>query len=349
MNPDHIRVMIVDDSAAIRGLLRTLLEQMPDMSVCETAINGRDALNKISRMPADKLPDIVLMDVVMPEMDGLTAVREIHALHPKMRLLVLSSDVNSAVDALARGASSFIEKPGSRGDARNTAEFEAELVSKIRRLCGKADYAQTDADIRLRPVPVFVRPQVLAIGSSTGGLQALLDVLTPLRAQINIPVVITQHMTASFMGMLADSVAQKTGIPTHEAADNMRLQAGHAYIAPGHRHMTLAREQDGVFVKLDNGPPENFCKPAVDPMMRSLQGVYGRGVIAVILTGMGSDGLEGIRGLSAEENIIMAQDQASSVVWGMPGALAKAGFCNFILPPAGIAQKISEYLPYAAI
>lgn len=349
MKPGNIRVMIVDDSAAIRGLLRTIFEQAPDVSVVESAINGRDAVNKISRMAPDALPDIVLMDVVMPELDGIAALRQIHGLHPKLRILVLSSDENAAIEALASGAAAFIEKPGSRGLSDKEEDFSAELLDKIRMVCGRATLTDACAGVKLKPAPAFVSPQVLAIGSSTGGLQALIDVLSPLRGKINVPVVITQHMTASFMGMLADNIAQKTGIPTHEAADNMRLQAGHAYIAPGHRHMVLARDAGGVFVKLDNGPPENFCKPAVDPMMRSLPGVYARGIIAVILTGMGSDGLEGVRALQGDENIIMAQDQASSVVWGMPGAVAKAGLCNFILPPQEIAQKILQYLTYTAI
>jgi two-component system chemotaxis response regulator CheB len=197
--------------------------------------------------------------------------------------------------------------------------------------------------VALRPRRVAATaPAIIAIGSSTGGPQALPQVLAPLGMRVRQPIVITQHMPATFTQLLAEHLGRASPMPTVQAEDGMPLQAGRIHIAPGGKHLLLARRGDQVVCVLDDGPPENFCKPAVDPMLRSIVELYGARALAVILTGMGHDGLAGCQALVAAGGSVLAQDEATSVVWGMPGAVAQAGLCNAVLPLTSIAEKIVE-------
>lgn len=218
------------------------------------------------------------------------------------------------------------------GRALHAALLPASVAPAARRKATSA--------LPLMPKSSLLRPELIAIGSSTGGPQALPEVLSRLTGRVQQPIIITQHMPAAFTQMLADHLGRHTAVPTVEARDGMPLLAGRAHIAPGGSHLILAREAEQVVCHLDDGPPENFCKPAVDPMLRSVVNVYGGRAVAVILTGMGQDGLQGCRILVEAGGRVLAQDEASSVVWGMPGAVAQAGLCHAVLPLDQIAAGI---------
>jgi two-component system chemotaxis response regulator CheB len=355
-----IRILIADDSVAIRGFLRKTITAQDGMEVVGTATNGRTAVEEYLKLK----PDLVLMDCEMPEMDGLAALEHILKHDKSARVMMCSSltqdNADITIRALAIGAVDYIGKPTTSSVFSTPEAFQAQLIEKITSLCAKKISATPTSSIpaksspsilsgpfTLRPAPMlFQKADILAIGSSTGGLQALFNVLVPLKDRLNIPVVITQHMPASFTQMLAMHIAQKTNIPTHEAAENMLIEPGHIYVAPGDFHLELIRDGQSVRAHLSNAPPENFCRPSVDPMFRSILKSYSKNIIAVILTGMGSDGLEGSRLIveSGHNNILIAQDEATSTVWGMPGAVAKAGLCHAVLPLDNIGPKILGYM-----
>jgi two-component system chemotaxis response regulator CheB len=350
-----IRILIVDDSVAIRGFLRKTITEHTGMEIVAAATNGVQAIEDYKTHK----PDLVIMDCEMPKMDGLTALQEILKIDPSARIMMCSSltqdNAKITIKALEIGAVDYIGKPTTSSIFSTPEAFQKELIEKITSLCGKMPTPKTSISatsllsghFSLRPIPsLFHKADIIAIGSSTGGLQALFSVLTPLKNRLNIPVVITQHMPPSFTKMLGIHIFEKTGIPTHEAQEGMLIENGHIYIAPGGFHLELRRDQDQVRAHLSDAPPENFCRPAVDPMFRSLNKVYGKNILAVILTGMGSDGLEGARILIDQNspNILIAQDEETSTVWGMPGAVAKANLCHAVLPVQHIGDKILTYL-----
>ncbi|HLJ21535.1 MAG TPA: chemotaxis response regulator protein-glutamate methylesterase [Stellaceae bacterium] len=348
------RIMVVDDSAVIRGLLTRSLEADPDLAVVASVGDGQQALNAVQRHDIE----IVILDIEMPVMDGLTALPKLIALKPGLPVLIASTLTRRgamvSLKALSLGAADYVTKPGS--SALTTAEeFKRELVGKVKGLAqarrqsrgetmpsaarrtGEAAPAPAlppvirPGEIRLRPMPVE-RPDVVAIGSSTGGPQALFRLLKSF-VGIKQPVLITQHMPATFTTILAEHIVRLTGLAAAEAVDREPVVASRVYIAPGDYHMIV--ETHGANerrLRLSKGPPENFCRPSVDPMLRSLAQVYGRRVLCAILTGMGSDGLKGGQALVAAGAAVVAQDEKTSIVWGMPGAVATAGLCSAVLP-----------------
>jgi two-component system chemotaxis response regulator CheB len=364
---EPLRVMVVDDSVVIRGLISRWIGSEPDMVVAASLRTGLDAVNQIERIN----PDIAVMDIEMPELDGISALPLL--LSKKRDLIVIMASTltrrNAEISfkALSLGASDYIPKPESTREPAAAETFRHDLIQKIRHLGAKVRRALPASSSpplaptldRLReplpraplaPVtqPPLVRrafstqaPRVLLIGSSTGGPQALMTLVTELGPLIDrFPVLITQHMPPTFTTILAEHLARSSHRPAHEGVDGEIVKAGQIYLAPGGRHMRVARRGADTVIVLDDGPPVNFCKPAVDPLFTSAIDVWQGGVLAVVLTGMGSDGMRGGKEIVAAGGSVIAQDEASSVVWGMPGAAANAGICAAILPLGQIAPKL---------
>ena len=363
------RIMVVDDSAVIRGLLIRSLESDAQIEVVASVSDGRMAVNALSRHDVE----VVVLDIEMPVMDGLTALPQLIAARPGLKVIIASTlsrrNADISLQALAAGAADYIAKPGAT--ALTTADtFKQELVAKIkalgeakRKTAGVAQPAKRARPDAARPAlqripdsrPIALRAaspepfEVLAIGSSTGGPQALFQLLTSLRGTLSRPIFITQHMPSTFTTILAEHISRSTGWPAAEAVDGEIVRQARVYIAPGDFHMLVELASGGeTIIRLNKAPAENFCRPAVDPMLRSLAQVHGRRLLTVILTGMGHDGLSGSRAVTAAGGTVVAQDEATSVVWGMPGAVATAGLCSAVLPLAEIGSYISKLARRAA-
>ena len=351
---DEVRVMIVDDSATIRGLLSRVLEAESGIVVAASVANGEIALATLSRQQID----VAVLDIEMPVMDGLTALPKMIALKPELQIIMASTltrkNAEISMRALRLGAADYIAKPSSTDDLHSADDFRQELVHKVlalagaKRRDGKASSAtaiRPEAKPAGLPQEVTLRvatahaPQAIAIASSTGGPQALLKVIGDLRQSLRQPVFIAQHMPASFTALLAEHISRVAAMPCREGFDGEIVQGGTIYVAPGGRHMEIASRDGQAAIRLTDEPPENFCRPAADPMFRSLAKVYGRRLCAVVLTGMGSDGLRGAEAIVAAGGRVIAQDQETSIVWGMPGAVAMAGLCSAVMP-------LSEIAPY---
>ena len=350
----RIRVLIVDDSAVMRSLLRSVILSDPGLEVAGTAADGASAL-EILRL---ERPDLILLDVEMPVMDGLVTLRELRARNHTMPVIMCSSltqrGARVTIEALASGASDYVAKPcGQAGRESAIRALAQELIPKIHALTGhlQARPAAAVAPRTVLPMPpapppalqMPAKPLVLAIGVSTGG-PAALDVLLPeLPAGFPLPVLIVQHMPEVFTRLLAERLSRRCGLRVAEAAEGMPTTAGCIYIARGNWHMEAlpaARPGAPATIHLTQDPPENHCRPAVDTLFRSTARVYGSGVLAVVLTGMGYDGLAGSRIIREQGGSVLAQDQATSTVWGMPGAVAQAGLAYKVLPLAAIAPEI---------
>lgn len=351
----QIRVMIVDDSVVIRGFLSRYLHADPAIQIVASVSNGDLALSTISRREID----VVILDIEMPVMDGLTALPKILEMDPCIQVIMASTltKKNAAVtlQAMHMGAAECLAKPSTAKDMNAAEDFQHDLVSKTLALgrraqmkrqghahAGNAERPRSSiahlpvAGVRQQyqlQAPGFPgKPDVLAIGSSTGGPQALLGVLSALRPGFGQPLFITQHMPATFTSILAEHLHKHCGIACMEAVHGEIVTGGRAYIAPGSFHMTVAMQSGARHIVLNQDPPENFCRPAVDPMLRSLVRVYGRKIFTLILTGMGVDGMKGCQEVVKAGGVVVAQDEASSVVWGMPGAVTNAGLCSRVLP-----------------
>lgn len=354
-----IRVLVVDDAAAIRRAVAQELSNDPALDVVGTAANGRIAL---ARMP-QVCPDIVILDVEMPELDGLGTLKELRKSYPKLPVVMFSAlterGAEATLDALALGATDYFAKPSSEAGLEASLQVIREnLIPEIKALCAGALQATspsacrggglTSAQAAAPPIGVSSRTgpvDILAIGSSTGGPNALADVLTRLPANFPAPIVIAQHMPPMFTRLLAERLSAQTSIRVHEGAAGSVLQPGHAWVAPGDHHMILARDGLSVRVRLNQDPPENSCRPAVDVLLRSVAKAYGPNSLTVVLTGMGQDGLRGCEHIREAGGQIIAQDEASSVVWGMPGAVVKAGLADRVLPLSLIADEIVRRVP----
>ena len=342
----EVRVVVCDDSAVIRAYLARMLESDPAVRVVARVANGQLALEAIKREPAD----VILLDIEMPVMDGLTALPRLLEADPALRVIIASSlttrGAEIALRALKLGASDYIPKPGGP-EAAGTAAFRDELLAKVKGLArlrrSFGSRAGESGTIQLRPAPPL-SPRLLAIGSSTGGPQALFTLVQALGARVRVPVVLTQHMPATFTPILADHIDRLGALPCREAVDGEILHPGRIYVAPGDRHL-LVQESAGVLrARLSSDPPENYCRPSVDPMLRTAAQACSGRVLVAMLTGMGHDGLAGTRQVIGMGGVAVAQNEATSVVWGMPGAIARAGLCNAVLPLPSLAAKLTELL-----
>ena len=342
----RIRVLVCDDSAVIRGLVTRMLESDPGITVVARAGNGRDAVEAARHTH----PDVCVLDVEMPVMDGLAALPELLRIDPQLKVVMASTLTTRGADvalrALRLGAADYVPKPTTTAAIAGEASFRDELVAKVkglglqrRRLRGLAP-RPAPAPAPLRPHAGGLAPAVLAIGASTGGPQALFTLFSGLGRAVPVPLLVTQHMPATFTAILADHLDRIGGPPCAEAKDGEAPLPGRAYLAPGDTHLTVAQEPGGPRLRLSKAPPENFCRPAVDPMLRSVAAAYGARVLAIMLTGMGHDGMKGSEAVVAAGGRVIAQDEASSVVWGMPGAVAQAGLASAVLPLAGIAAAV---------
>jgi two-component system chemotaxis response regulator CheB len=355
--------MVVDDSVVIRGLIARWLGSEPDIVVAASLRTGLDAVNQIERVN----PDVALLDIEMPDLDGISALPLLLAKKPNLIIIMASTltrrNAEISFKALSLGASDYIPKPESTREAGAAEIFRHDLVEKIRQLGAKVrraapaspSPASGPALIQprglLRPPvaqPQLMRrafstqaPRALLISSSTGGPQALMAMVTELGPVIDrFPVLITQHMPPTFTTILAEHLARSSRRPAREALDGEIIRTGQIYLAPGGRHMRVVRQGGDAVIALDDGPPVNFCKPAVDPLFISAIDVWQGGILAVVLTGMGSDGMRGGKQIVAAGGSVIAQDEASSVVWGMPGAAANAGICAAVMPLDQIAPKL---------
>lgn len=362
-----IKLMLVDDSAVIRGFLTKLLGTCDDIKIVNIATNGVEAVNMLNKQKCD----IIILDVEMPVMDGLTAIPKLLQVQPDVKIFMFSTlttqNAETTMRALALGAVEALAKPTSTQDLYANSDFKDTLTNMIREVVGVRKHAPSPtsagrdreaykaaaaartssttepAKVRLHPHAAKTvtlrsphegflgKPDLLAIGSSTGGPNALFKLLGTLRG-IDVPVIVTQHMPPTFTRILAEHIKMQTGLAAVEAEDGMPLVAGRVHVAPGGFHMLVERKGATAVIKIDNGPMENFCKPAVDPMLRSAVKVFGNKIMTVILTGMGSDGMLGARDVIKAGGRVISQDEATSVVWGMPGAVALDGSCSVVLP-----------------
>ncbi|MEX2455228.1 MAG: chemotaxis response regulator protein-glutamate methylesterase [Rhodospirillaceae bacterium] len=355
-----LRILIVDDSAVIRGLLRRTLEEDPEVIVVASVSNGQQAIDVVARQPID----VVLLDIEMPVMDGMTALPKILAANPAVRVIMASTlterNAEISLKALRQGASDYIAKPTAKHELHSARGFREELIEKVKALAGRrvgrttarAAGPQDAAGARsAAPVPIALRPpsarvpRIVCIGSSTGGPQALFTLFQGLRGKLGaVPVVITQHMPKAFTGILAQHLGKVADLPCAEGVDNEPLLPGRIYIAPGDYHMTVQPAATGHRIHLDQNPPENFCRPSVEPLFRSVSAAFEGSVLAIMLTGMGHDGSAASRALVDAGGTLVAQDEKSSVVWGMPGAVAQAGICADVLPIDAIAPRVIHLL-----
>ena len=350
-----VQVMVVDDSAVVRGLLVSALSNDPGINVVATAMHGEAALKQLRGQSID----VVLLDVEMPVMDGLTALPRILAEYPDVRVVMVSSltqsGAASTVRALALGAAGCIAKPATGSIAQAMEQLTAELVPLVKAL-GRPEERRTEptpqaprAPVVRSPAARHIAPQVIVIGSSTGGPNALSTLFKDLSPDVSQPILIVQHMPATFTTMLAKHLEKDSGRPCQEAVSGGVVERGRIYVAPGDFHMVVeAKDRGEKVVRLTKTPPENFCRPSVDPMLRSLAQIYGARVLTLILTGMGHDGLNGGRAVVNGGGTMVAQDEATSVVWGMPGAVATAGLCSAVLALDEIAPGIAKLAARAA-
>ncbi len=340
----QIRVLVVDDSALVRRLVTTALRQAPDIEIAGVARDGLEAVRLVGELD----PDVVTLDIEMPNLDGLGALTQIRETHPRLPVIMFSTlterGAAATLDALSRGASDYVTKPSNTGQiADGIAAIRDQLVPRIRALAGMRKLTPGTARPvvrRPRPRPATTPVSALLIGCSTGGPDALARLLPRLPADLGIPVFVVQHMPPVFTAMLAQRLDKASALTVREAVDGELARPGEVLIAPGDFHLRLTQSALGVRVALDQGPQENFCRPAVDVMFRSAVPIHGAGALAVVLTGMGQDGLAGAKDLAALGAQVLVQDEESSVVWGMPGAIAGAGLADDVLPLEQIADRI---------
>jgi two-component system chemotaxis response regulator CheB len=338
-----IRILVVDDAVVFRRLVAEELDADPALEVVGTAANGKIALARLPQVN----PDLVILDVEMPELDGLATLREIRKTYPKLPVIMFSAlterGAAATLDALALGATDYFAKPAGAGGLDASLQvIRDELIPEIKALCGRAAApAVAVAPAPPGPGPARTGPvEVVAIGTSTGGPNALAEVFAGLPADLPVPVVIVQHMPPTFTRLLAERLSAQFPLRVEEGRSGEPLRPGHAWIAPGDHHMIVVRDGAGARILLHQDPPENSCRPAADVLFRSVARAFGPAALAVVLTGMGRDGLRGCEAVREAGGQVIAQDEATSVVWGMPGFVARAGLADRVLPLAMIAPEI---------
>ncbi len=352
---ERIRVLVVDDSVVIRRLITHALDQDPALQVVGVAANGSIALQRIPQLT----PDVLTLDIEMPEMDGLETLRRVRREYPHLRVIMFSTlterGASVTLEALTLGADDYVTKASNEGSLdRSMAHLSEELIPKIKQFFRLSVQSHRPSELQprqaadlprlRREIPTAlsakVPPRIVVIGVSTGGPTALAAILPQLPAEFVLPVLVVQHMPALFTRLLAERLHASCPLPVEEASHGARVDAGKILIAPGDYHLKVDLSGAAVHTRLDQSPPQNFCRPAVDALFSSIAEVYGGAAIAVILTGMGHDGLRGAEILRARGASILAQDEASSVVWGMPGAVVSAGLADRVLPLDQIVPEI---------
>lgn len=347
-----IGVLICDDSATIRGILSATLATDPDLTVVGTAVNGAVCLETI----AATRPDLVLLDVEMPVMDGLTALREIRRRFGKLPVVMFSSlterGAKATVDALLAGANDYVAKPAGLNADDVAAKIRTDVIGRIKSLVPRGTASTPGRGAAAGPAvggaPVsrpswrarHSRIEGVVIAVSTGGPSALAEVLPAFVPEARVPIVVVQHMPAFFTKALAERLQKVSGLPVREAVEGESLTPGVVLVAPGGRHVELVGDSAQAHVRLTDDPPENSCRPAADVLFRSAVRLWGAGTLGVVLTGMGRDGLAGSRAIVAAGGGVIAQDEFSSVVWGMPGEVVRAGLADAVLPLSQVGVEI---------
>ncbi len=346
-----LRVLVVDDSLVIRGLISRHLKDVPGLTVVGSASNGAKAVEQVAKGGID----VVVLDIEMPAMDGLEALPLMLKIDPKLVVIMASTlttrNADISLKALRLGAADYVPKPTSNSEIYGAEDFRRDLIEKITSLGRRrrrVTAAQCPATAAAKPLqlraPGRVRPQVLAVASSTGGPKALAAFFKQLPKDIDVPILLTQHMPPTFTAMLAEHLARDTGWSVQEAREGDVLVSGRVYVAPGDYHLIVRNPGKGLMAYLSHGDKENFCRPAADPMLRSLVALAGASPLAVVLTGMGHDGLAGCEAVVKAGGTVLAQDESSSVVWGMPGAVAQRGLCAAIAPPETLAEMAGNLI-----
>ena len=369
---DCIRVMLADDSAVIRGLIAKMITPDPEITIVASVADGAQAVKRMDKCDID----VIVLDIEMPVMDGLTALPKLLEADPNVKIVMASTltekNADISLQALEAGAADYIPKPTSTSQIAGPSNFRQDLLEKIKILGATARHdagrplpktttrtfhAPSGAPaisngstslstglVTLRPTTNAQLPKILAIGSSTGGPKALMELFNSLKPTIDIPVVITQHMPATFTRILSEHISKATDWTCTEAGEGEELKPNHAYVAPGGYHMEIVESPIGPCFRMNQDPPVNFCRPAVDPMLKSVVKMFGSRILTAILTGMGNDGLEGCKEVIDAGGTLIAQDEASSVVWGMPGAVATAGICSAVLPLSQLGTHIMKFI-----
>lgn len=363
----RIRVLVVDDSVVIRKILSDALRNDPEIEVIGTASNGLIALQRIAQLS----PDIVTLDIEMPEMDGIATLREIKRQFPRTRVIMCSTlterGASITIEALSLGADDYLTKSSGQSGVNAIENLHGQLIPKVKqffhREAGPGASRPVTRPMAARELtagPTLARPaaarpaggprtrqsppRAIAIGVSTGGPNALAEVIPMLPKDFPLPVFVVQHMPPMFTRLLAERLQSQSKVKVVEAQEGMRVTAGCVYIAPGDYHMVLKKTGGSVLIQLNQGPMENSCRPAVDVLFRSVGEVYGGATISAILTGMGQDGLRGVEQLRALGGYVIAQDEASSVVWGMPGFVARAGLADVVCDLKLVTPEIVRQL-----
>lgn len=363
------RVMVVDDSAVIRGLISNALEADKDLKVVATASNGERAIEKLKTNDIE----VILLDIEMPKMDGLTAVPKLLEIDPNVPIVMVSTlttqNAEVSMKSMALGAKDYIPKPTTNREIVGGVDFKKLVVEKAKTFAAQKRSGKSRASKIAAPVPRLAKPalskrasllsptapiakrslpsgapEAIAIGGSTGGPQALMKVFEGFPKSFRQPIFITQHMPPTFTTILCEHLTRASGLECKEGVDGEKITGNRIYLAPGDYHMRIVQEGSERKIRLSQDPPINFCRPAVDPMLESLIPIYGRRLLVVILTGMGTDGKRGCEAVVGSGGAVIAQDEQSSVVWGMPGAVAKAGYCSAVLPVDEIGAFLQKQM-----
>ena len=356
----RIRVLVVDDVAMVRRLVVDALSIDPEIQVVGVAANGREALAKIPEV----LPDILILDYEMPEMDGLETLIEVRKGYPSIRVIIFSSHTKHGakvtLDALWHGADDYVAKGRADNVTAATQLIRTQLIPKIKGLCMRPELSENTMAIPAserhgqvvvsEPRPPVrrqslapARAEIVAIGTSTGGPRALATLLEGLPGDFPVPIVIVQHMPPIFTRLLAERLGTRTSLRCAEGTEGAALRPGQIWIAPGDHHMILEREGTEIRIRLTNDPPVHSCRPAVDPLFFSVADVFGPAALGVVLTGMGHDGYKGCERIRGSGGAVLAQDELSSVVWGMPGIVARSGLADKVVPLDEIAAEIVRH------
>jgi two-component system chemotaxis response regulator CheB len=346
---EPIRVLIVDDSVVIRSLVAKALEQDPAFQVVGIAPNGVIALAKIPLLS----PDVLTLDIEMPEMGGLETLHRVKSGFPHIRVVLFSPlsqrGAEQTFDALGLGADDYVTRAAPVGSHETSLQrMRHELAPKIKQFFPeRVDAPAPKPDLGALPTTPTPRKRsvdIIAIAVSTGGPNALAEILPEFPAGLRCPIVITQHNPTMFTRLLAERLSSRSQLLIEEARDGMAIEAGKAFVAPGDYHLALRSEGGRVVAKLNQDPPENSCRPAADVMFRSVSQIYGPRALAVILTGMGKDGLRGIEQMKQAGSPVIAQDRASSVVWSMPGYVVASGLADAVVPIDRVVSEVMKFV-----